>query len=135
MHHVAASKTGIQRLHAAREKRCWNRTESYWLDAAEVSRSTMNRLWSGKAIRQDNFQNICEAIGLPWQEIADPNTLPATEMPPPEALNGIHIPNKRCRQLYGRTHLIERTLDLLANPETPPILALSGGPGYGKTDG
>ena len=134
MHHIAASKIGIQRLHAAREKRRWHRTEGYWLDTAKVSRSTMNRLWGGQAIRQDNFESICKAIGVPWQEIADPNTLPATETFQPETLNGIHIPNKRCRQLYGRDRLIERTLDLLANPETPPILALSGGPGYGKTE-
>lgn len=40
----------------------------------------------------------------------------------------------RCRCVWGRGSLIEQILNRLTDPQEPPILSLSGGAGYGKTE-
>ena len=37
---------------------------------ARVSRATLHKFFKGVPIKQENFQKICEALGLDWEEIA-----------------------------------------------------------------
>ncbi len=43
-------------------------------------------------------------------------------------------PPAKCRQLWGRESFVGDMLSHLETPKSPPILYLSGGPGYGKTE-
>jgi hypothetical protein len=47
---------------------------------------------------------------------------------------GLYLPNARCRTLWGREQLTSQVLQRLSDPQELPILALCGGPGYGKTE-
>jgi transcriptional regulator with XRE-family HTH domain len=49
-------------------------------------------------------------------------------------LQGVWIPNSRCREVLGREDFIEKALDHLTNPQESYILSVSGGAGYGKTE-
>lgn len=68
---IRASEKGLQDIDRARRRKGWNVDSLAWADAAQVSPSTLKRFQDGKAIRQENFVNICQALGLDWQEIAD----------------------------------------------------------------
>ena len=46
----------------------------------------------------------------------------------------IQTQGTRCRRVWGRDPLIEKILDLLTDLQEVPILSLTGGAGYGKTE-
>lgn len=79
---LPASKSGLERIDEARKRKGWNKDSAIWIDSANkllevtpkgsVSRSTLQRFWRKEAIRQENFEAICKAVGIEkWEEIVD----------------------------------------------------------------
>ncbi|MEM6437749.1 MAG: NB-ARC domain-containing protein, partial [Cyanobacteria bacterium P01_D01_bin.115] len=67
---LRASEAGLQRIDQARRAKRWHKTAEAWCSAAFTSRATLNRFWSGKAIRRETFIAICDAVNVNWQAIA-----------------------------------------------------------------
>lgn len=59
---LVASEQGLEIVDRARRKRGWNTDALAWLDAASVSRSTLQRFRERKPIQQKNFVAICKAV-------------------------------------------------------------------------
>lgn len=74
---LKASDWGLTLIDRARRIKRWNKTSSAWCRESYTSRSTLNRFWSGAAIRSETFVAICEAVGVAWQEVAEPEDAPA----------------------------------------------------------
>jgi hypothetical protein len=70
---ISLSKQGLEVVDQARRKKGWNKsTEVAWQVKADVSRSTLDRFWKQKPIKQQNFVAICSAVGISdWQQVAD----------------------------------------------------------------
>jgi DNA-binding Xre family transcriptional regulator len=79
---LPASKSGLEIVDQVRKRKGWNKDSPIWIDAANellqatangsVSRSTLQRFWRKQAIRQENFEAICKAVGVEnWEAIVD----------------------------------------------------------------
>jgi HEAT repeat protein/DNA-binding Xre family transcriptional regulator len=69
---IRASQKGLKIIDRERRKRGWNRKAPAWINAANISRSTLQRFWKGQPIRQESFLAICKAVGIDnWEEIVD----------------------------------------------------------------
>ncbi len=69
---LRASQQGLEIVDRARRKKGWNKDAAAWHDAAGTSRSTLQRFWGRKPIRQEYFVAICNAVGIEnWEEIVD----------------------------------------------------------------
>jgi HEAT repeat protein/DNA-binding Xre family transcriptional regulator len=69
---IRASQKGLTIIDQERIKRGWNKDARAWIDAANISRSTLQRFWKEQPIRQENFLAICKAVGIDnWEEIVD----------------------------------------------------------------
>lgn len=68
---LRASKEGLQKIDAARKKKGWIKTEDAWRELALTSQATLKRFWRGLPIERDTFINICQTVGINWEEIVD----------------------------------------------------------------
>jgi transcriptional regulator with XRE-family HTH domain len=68
--HIASDK-GLQLVNEAREKIGWNRTDKSFLDAAGISKATLNRFYAQKQpIKHETFVAICQAVGINnWKNV------------------------------------------------------------------
>jgi WD40 repeat protein len=67
-----ASPEGLEVVDRERRKKGWNKAEVAWQVQADVSKSTLDRFWMQKPIKQQNFVAICLALGISdWQQVAD----------------------------------------------------------------
>ncbi|MEG4392171.1 NB-ARC domain-containing protein [Microcoleus sp. BROC3] len=154
---LRASEQGLKIVKEARRKKRW--TQEKWRQAAFTSISTLKRFLKGERIDRDTFINICEVVGVKWEEVAEPSEIQETDLPvvsvasttpsledqinvlplqPIDAYSknqrGIWIPNLRCRKVWGRESFSEDVLHRLNDPQEAPILSLCGSAGYGKTE-
>ncbi|NEQ39305.1 MAG: AAA family ATPase [Okeania sp. SIO3I5] len=72
---IAASEKGLKIIDMARKKKGWNKAENAWWGLAKTSKATLKRFWQGIAIQREVFINICETVGVNWEEIVDNNPL------------------------------------------------------------
>jgi NACHT domain/Pentapeptide repeats (8 copies) len=68
---IKASIQGLATVDLARRKKGWTKSSSSWLARAHVSLATLKRFWLRNPIRVDYFMDICKAIDIDWQEIAE----------------------------------------------------------------
>ena len=69
---LRTSEKGLEILHEARRNRGWTKTASSWLVAAHTTQSTLRRFWKRTPIIRDTFIGICQAVGVNWEEVAEP---------------------------------------------------------------
>jgi WD40 repeat protein len=103
---LIASEKGLQQVNDAREKQGWHRTDRRFLEAAEISRATLNRFYAQQPIKHDNFVAICKAVGIKtWQRVAA--TVLSAEKPqvvaqiPPTTLEEL---DRDLRAWFGALH-------------------------------
>ncbi|MBT9311097.1 AAA-like domain-containing protein [Leptothoe kymatousa] len=73
---LRASEAGLLIVDAARKQRGWTKRAEIWCDKAEVRPTTLRRFWAGEKIKENNFINICTAVGINNHEsIASDNFL------------------------------------------------------------
>jgi DNA-binding Xre family transcriptional regulator len=131
---LPASKSGLERIDEARKRKGWNKDSAIWIDSANkllevtpkgsVSRSTLQRFWRKEAIRQENFEAICKAVGIEkWEEIVD-NT--------PTQQTASYMEFSLYNEAWvGRESLIQKLSDRLNY--SCRVLLLVGITGIGKT--
>ena len=66
---ISASVTGLEIVDRARRHKGWNKTEVAWQVRADVSKSTLDRFWMRKPIKQESLVAICEAVGVDWEQV------------------------------------------------------------------
>ncbi|MEP0873110.1 tetratricopeptide repeat protein [Trichocoleus desertorum AS-A10] len=70
---LRTSKEGLEIIDRARQKKGWTKSgTSAWWEAANSSQATIKRFWGGKPISRDAFIGFCQAIGVNWEEVAEP---------------------------------------------------------------
>ncbi|NEN93142.1 MAG: ATP-binding protein, partial [Okeania sp. SIO3H1] len=50
------------------------KTEDAWWGLAQSSKGTLKRFWRGLPIQQEAFKDICENVGMNWEEVMDETT-------------------------------------------------------------
>lgn len=69
---LTASEAGLKIVDKARKQKGYNKTNAVnWLDAAAVSRSSLDKFWARQPIKHENFVAICAAVGVDWQTVVD----------------------------------------------------------------
>lgn len=140
---LKASDWGLTLIDRARRIKRWNKTSSAWCRASYTSRSTLNRFWSGAAIRSEAFVAICEAVGVPWQDVVelDPNladeevsvaTLTSTKPNLPSLTRQDWGDAPAINDFYGRLPELELMSDWMLQAHCRLIMVLGMG-GMGKT--
>jgi WD40 repeat protein len=69
---LTASDAGLEIVDRARKQKGYNKTNAVnWLEAANVSRSSLDKFWAQQPIKHENFVAICTAVGVDWQTVVD----------------------------------------------------------------
>jgi WD40 repeat protein len=69
---LTASESGLKIVDKARKQKGYNKTNAVnWLEAAAVSRSSLDKFWARQPIKHENFVAICVAVGVDWQTVVD----------------------------------------------------------------
>ncbi|MDJ0555057.1 MAG: NB-ARC domain-containing protein [Microcoleaceae cyanobacterium MO_207.B10] len=68
---LRASQEGLEKIEIARRKKGWKRSEDAWFGLAGTSLSTLKRFLEGSSIRPQTFKDICQTVGVNWEEIVD----------------------------------------------------------------
>jgi WD40 repeat protein len=70
--HIASDR-GLQLVNDARQDKGWNRTDQRFLDAAEISKATLNRFYAQQQpIKQETIVAICNAVGINnWKSVVE----------------------------------------------------------------
>ncbi|MGF1604249.1 MAG: NB-ARC domain-containing protein [Thermosynechococcaceae cyanobacterium] len=141
---IQASTSGLALVDQARRQRRWNKTAQHWCQSAYTSRSTLNRFWAGQAIRMDAFVAICDAVGVDWQAVADPDAIADEFLP--MAGNGVAIHDlpapvskhqdwgdaPAVDSFQGRSQELEQLTEWIVTDRCRVVLQLGMG-GIGKT--
>lgn len=141
---LKASDWGLTLIDQARRIKGWNKTAAAWYRESYTSRSTLNRFWSGAAIRSEAFIAfiaICEAVGVAWQEVIETEEQPDLSLLPSSPLRGtLHQGLARqnwgdapsINDFYGRTQEIDLVSNWIRKDQCRLIMVLGMG-GIGKT--
>jgi WD40 repeat protein len=93
---LTASEAGLEIVDRARKQKGYNKTNAVnWLEAAAVSRSSLDKFWARQPIKHENFVAICAAVGVDWQTVVDENDRDIDDSQPAanklEKFNGLKI--------------------------------------------
>jgi hypothetical protein len=117
---LKASPQGLKIVDQARVRRGWDRQSAAWADAAKASIATLKRFWQKKYIQAQFFIDICESVGLDWQEVVDSRVNEDWGEAPEVSV------------FYGRTEELA-TLQQWIVQDRCRVVALLGMGGIGKT--
>jgi len=68
---LKASERGLEKVDIARKKKGWRANAAVWYMTANTTEATLKRFRRRKAIQQDSFVALCEAVGVNWQEVVE----------------------------------------------------------------
>ncbi|MBD0266034.1 MAG: NACHT domain-containing protein [Tolypothrix sp. Co-bin9] len=117
---LKASPQGLKMVDQARIRKGWDRQSGAWADAAKASIATLKRFWQKKYIQAQFFIDICESVGLDWQEVVDSRVSEDWGEAP------------EVSAFYGRTEELA-TLQQWIIQDRCRVVALLGMGGIGKT--
>lgn len=135
------SVEGLEKIEIARRRKKWNRQDVQWIMAASVSLSTLKRFWERKEIREEYFEAICRAVGIPnWQEICDPSTSSKKQEKAKlkfTLADVYKLPYQNLKlqtsKFLGREEALEKLLELISLDFGSQVVIISGMGGIGKT--
>jgi len=79
---LRASEQGLKIVYQAGRKKGWRKNSLTWVQTADTSEATLKRFWARKsAIDRFTFIAICEAVGVNWEEVAEPSEIQETDLP------------------------------------------------------
>jgi hypothetical protein len=129
---IRASQKGLDEIiDPARKRRGWAKNSPAWQQAAYVSESTLKRFWlvRNKPILEDNFVNICKAVGVDnWQAVAE--TEPEVVVPRATTLDLALMP--AVPHFYGQIKE-QQQLHRWIQAEGMRLVAIWGMAGVGKS--
>lgn len=139
---LRASQDGIKQAKIALADRAWRREDL--AAKVEISRSTMMKFFSGKSVDTSYFVQICQALELNWQEIAqseptdsEPNNCVALDVvktrlvAPSIPTRYENIPLSGAVKFVGREASLYQLHQLLRDNDQ---VAIAGMGGVGKTE-
>ncbi len=69
---LKASKQGLELVDLARKKKKWTKRAASWYQTALVGEAALKKFWQRIPIVQENFERICQAVGIEdWEQIVD----------------------------------------------------------------
>ncbi|MBD1829829.1 tetratricopeptide repeat protein [Microcoleus vaginatus GB1-A2] len=127
---LRASEQGLKIVDEARRKKGWQKNASIWVETAPTSEATLRRFWARKsAIDRYAFIGICQAVGVNWEEIAEPSEMKETELPAVSTAKA--HPSVQNQNFVGREKAID---DLNAHiNQGAKIIVIQALGGVGKT--
>ena len=82
---LKASDQGLEIADVLRRKKSWLKGSPEWASQANVSVKTLKRFWQQVPIQNENFQAICQVVGVQsWHDIVDCQNNPCL----PEVISG-----------------------------------------------
>ncbi|MEO1431672.1 MAG: hypothetical protein AAFV71_21955 [Cyanobacteria bacterium J06633_8] len=89
--------------------------KSKFAEHVTPSLSTVKNFFSGKPVDFENFVEICEKLGLNWQEVSAKETLPQNTNPPIEETSPFIIGSsiKHPSRFFGRQRELKRLFQIL----------------------
>src|SRR4028118_2068668 len=78
---LRASQQGLDQVEKAMDGKGWKRNSIMWQQAADTSEATLKRFWRKTPIKRLCFIRICKAVGVNWEEVAEPSEIQETELP------------------------------------------------------
>lgn len=136
---LRASEKGLEILHEARRNRGWTKTASSWLVAAHTTQATLRRFWKRTPINRDTFIGICQAVGVNWQEVAEPKETHSPKPQKPAKSPSFALPEKIApvKNWVGRSKELAILKSHLLDPVTRTLVITAvcvvGLAGIGKT--
>ncbi|HEY9710030.1 MAG TPA: NB-ARC domain-containing protein, partial [Oculatellaceae cyanobacterium] len=142
---LRASQEGIKRAKIALTDKTWRREDL--VARVEVSRSTVMKFFSGKPVDTPYFVQICQALELNWQEIAETepneqeqNSCVALDVVKTRVFASSpatcyeNIPLSGAVKFVGREESLYQLHQLLQENDQVAIAAIAGMGGVGKTE-
>jgi tetratricopeptide (TPR) repeat protein len=78
---LRASQQGLDKVEKAIDGKGWKRNSIMWQQAADTSEATLKRFWRKTPIKRLCFIRTCEAVGVNWEEVAEPSEIQETDLP------------------------------------------------------
>ncbi|HBB31865.1 MAG TPA: LuxR family transcriptional regulator [Cyanobacteria bacterium UBA8803] len=131
---LKASAQGLEIVDRARKRMGWTKTRTVtWWQTANTSQATLKRFWRGLAIQQENFIDICKAVGLDsWQGIAERTTDGTPEEPQISSSRQDWGEAPDVSGFYGRAEELAKLEQWIVGDRCR-LVALLGMVGIGKT--
>lgn len=76
---IRASTQGLEIVDQLRKQKGWTKYSAAWSDIALTSEATLRRFWRRVPIQADTFIQICRAVGVNEQDVAESEELIATK--------------------------------------------------------
>uniref|UniRef100_A0ACD5GSZ4 ATP-binding protein n=1 Tax=Desertifilum tharense IPPAS B-1220 TaxID=1781255 RepID=A0ACD5GSZ4_9CYAN len=128
---LRASEQGLEIIDRARRQKRWTKTEtSAWWETAYTSQATLKRFWRKLKIDRYSFIEICQTVGVDWQEVAEPE-LEYQRTPVNCSIKAFTQIDYSETRWVGRQDLIAKLYHLLQNECR--VLSIIGLTGIGKT--
>jgi len=125
---IHASQEGLERIETARVRKGWKKQEQAWYQLARTDLSTLKRFRAGEKIREDNFKELCQVVGIEdWENLIDLTSSTDLGINKSSPAPNIYDSEK----WVGRSQLIEKLLNQLQ--KNTRIVWLTGLSGIGKT--
>ncbi|MBW4434032.1 MAG: AAA family ATPase [Pelatocladus maniniholoensis HA4357-MV3] len=135
---LIASAQGLKTVEKARLAKGWARQASIWYGEAHVELPTLKRFLAGKvAVRQENFEAICKAVGVDWKQIVDWEKSGQNRVEDNSDIAQICL-KEDCNEMhdvqifYGREQELENLKQSILQNRSR-VVTLCGQPGIGKT--
>jgi len=122
---LRASKDGLEIVEKAGKKKGWTKTTALWYTEALTTEATLKRFWRQVPIQKETFTQICEVVGVNWEEVLDKILSPGTARTDWEEPIDVSV-------FYGRTKELA-DLERLILSDRSRLVVLSGMGGIGKT--
>lgn len=120
---LRASIQGLELIEQLSRKKGWRHQSRIWVDTAHVSLATLKRFWSQIPIGKEHFIAICQAVGVPWEDVVSQDLAQSAL---PWVSWSVYDEN-----WVGRDGLIQQLQDKLQ--ASCRVLLLTGITGIGKT--
>ncbi|MTJ55949.1 ATP-binding protein [Anabaena sp. UHCC 0253] len=119
------SEPGRKKVEEKRKRNGWSANSSAWCGDACTSVATLKRFREGKAINQEVFQKLCEAVGVNWEDVVETDVSASSQPQITPAFSQFD------ESWVGREELIPQLKDKLE--EICRVLIITGITGIGKT--
>lgn len=137
---LRASEKGLEIVNEARRNRHWTKTVTQiWWESAHTGQSTLKRFWQKKPIDRGAFIGICQAVGVNWQEVAEPKETHSPKPQKPAEFPSFALPEKIApvKNWVGRSKELATLKSHLLDPVTRTVVITAvcvvGLAGIGKT--
>ena len=120
---LQASEEGLAIVDSARRRKGWTKTVTpAWFEGAHTSTATLKRFWRRQPIARSTFIEICEVVGVAWEEIVELSANTIKDL----------LEAPEIGTFYGRSYELEGLYQWVVE-EQVRLVHIKGMAGIGKT--